>query len=323
VQLLDIDLNEYARERVLQPISGFRVGLIGGVGRDIEYGRVVSYSIRRCEFDEFLARRSGARLFEGTPLSHLRRSGNNWIVNENIRAPLVIGAGGTFCPVARRLGAKAADEVVVTAQEAEFEMDDSQRVRTAVRGEVPELFFSRDLSGYGWCVRKQNFLNVGFGHLNKHHLPSCVSEFLEFLHESKRLCFPLPGKLHGHAYLLAGQMRKNLIHDGVLLIGDAAGLAYSPSGEGIRPAVESGILAARTVVQAKGYYDRLHMEGYRERLIAHFGGQQNQWFAGTAQTLFQYAARALSHPLLTSPRFVRNVILDRWFLRADAPALSC
>ena len=39
---------------------------------------------------------------------------------------------------------------------------------------------------------------------------------------------------------------------GVLTIGDAAGLAYPESGEGIRPAIESGRLAAQILIEAGG-----------------------------------------------------------------------
>ena len=47
-----------------------------------------------------------------------------------------------------------------------------------------------------------------------------------------------------------------LVDDGVLWIGDAAGLAYAESGEGIRPGVESGIMAARVIAAAAGDYAR-------------------------------------------------------------------
>lgn len=313
---------EYASERVLQPITGFRVGAIGDGGREIEYGRVISYSIRRCEFDEFLARRSGARLIEETPLTSLERSGDGWIANGSIRAPLVIGAGGHFCPVARLLGAKATHEIVVAAQEIEFELDASQRARTPVRGEVPELYFCADLRGYGWCIRKQNFLNVGIGRLSERQLNAHTSDFVSFLKHSERLPFDLPGKLLGHAYLLYGEMRQNLVQDGALLIGDAAGLASSPSGEGIRPAIESGLLAARTIIEAKGRYTRPQLESYRRRLALLFGNKPKHWTAGIGRFLSRNAICKISRPLLASRWFARKVILDRWFLHVNVPALS-
>ena len=40
-----------------------------------------------------------------------------WVVNDEIEAPLLVGAGGHFCPVAQHLGAVLADETIVAAQE--------------------------------------------------------------------------------------------------------------------------------------------------------------------------------------------------------------
>jgi hypothetical protein len=58
--------------------------------------------------------------------------------------------------------------------------------------------------------------------------------------------------LHGHAYLGSGVGPSPVIGPGVMLVGDAAGLAYSESGEGIRPAIESGRLVAKTLIAALG-----------------------------------------------------------------------
>src|SRR5579862_3658801 len=69
---LQIDLGDYRRERVLQPITGFRTGMIGGGPVFTRYDRPVSYGIRRCEFDHYLLARSGARLQLGEPLASLR-----------------------------------------------------------------------------------------------------------------------------------------------------------------------------------------------------------------------------------------------------------
>src|SRR5262249_59691015 len=44
---LDLDLADYGRERTLQPITGFRTGLIGGKPVGTSYGHAVSYGIRR------------------------------------------------------------------------------------------------------------------------------------------------------------------------------------------------------------------------------------------------------------------------------------
>ena len=58
--VLGVDPDDYANSHVCQPITGFRTGMIGGDEIGTEYGRIVSYGIRRCEFDHFLLERSGA-----------------------------------------------------------------------------------------------------------------------------------------------------------------------------------------------------------------------------------------------------------------------
>src|ERR1700728_1070052 len=63
---LGIDACDYGRDRVLQPITAFRTGYIGGPAMETGYNATVSYGIRRREFDDYLLRRSGARLMEGT-----------------------------------------------------------------------------------------------------------------------------------------------------------------------------------------------------------------------------------------------------------------
>lgn len=117
VTTLEIDPAHDARNNVLQPITAFRTGAIGGPTVLTEYGSTVSYGIRRREFDDYLLRRSGARLLPGTPLTDLRREGSFWIANDAIRARLVVGAGGHFCPVARR---QLTNDFAVVAQEVEF-----------------------------------------------------------------------------------------------------------------------------------------------------------------------------------------------------------
>lgn len=319
---MEVAAPEYARDRVLQPIAGFRVGLIGATGKDIEYDRTISYGIRRCEFDEYLARRCGARLMEGAALASLERAGDEWIVNDRLRARLLIGAGGHFCPVARRLGANARSEVAVAAQEIEFEMDAAQQAQCAVRADVPELFFCGDLRGYGWAFRKGNFLNVGLGRLSEQRLGSHVQSFVAYLRAAGRIGFDLLPRMKGHAYLLYGDRRREVLGDGVLLIGDAAGLAYSQSGEGIRPAIESGLLAAETALEANGDYSREQLEPYRARLGRVFGDAQKNWASAVGRVLPPRVIRALAGALVGTRWFARRVILDRWFLHLDEPALT-
>jgi geranylgeranyl reductase family protein len=317
-----IDPAQYACGRVLQPITGFRTSCIGGPVVETQYGRPISYGIRRYEFDDYLLKRSGATLYEGVTLKQLDRSGENWVINGQIQTRLLIGAGGTFCPVARFLGAKVNREVVVTAQEAEFVMNDRQLARCAIRAETPELYFCSDLKGYGWCFRKQNVLNVGLGRLDPHGLSRHAAEFLKFLKAAGRLSLDLAPNLLGHAYALYGRTSRQLAGDGVLLIGDAAGVAYAQSGEGIRPAIESGLLAAKVVLGAQGCYSQERLGSYRDLLVERFGDADNNWLTRLGRRVPSGVVSLIGRRLMATEWFSREVVLNRWFLRQHELALS-
>ena len=320
VQELQIDFTEYARGRVLQPITGFRTSRIGGPEVETDYAQLISYGIRRREFDDYLLRRSGGRILAAAALKSMERAGDSWIVNSEIRARLIVGAGGHFCPVARFLGADAKKEVAVAAQECEFEMSEEQRAQCAVRGEIPELFFCDDMKGYGWCFRKGNFLNVGLGRLDPHALPGHVAKFVEYVKRAGKIGFDISAAMLGHAYVLYRQTKRRVVDDGVMLIGDAAGLAYSQSGEGIRPAIESGLLAAQAIGAAAGVYSAENLERYRALLASRFGSNED-WATAIGARLPSSWIKSLGKLILANRWFSRHVVLDRWFLHRTEPAL--
>jgi flavin-dependent dehydrogenase len=319
---LSIDPSDYAQARLLQPITGFRTGCIGGPAIDSDYRATVSYGIRRREFDEYLLRRSGARMMEGTALASLERSDGGWIANGNIRSRLVVGAGGHFCPVARLTGAKGTRENAVVAQEAEFEMDERQRAGCHVRAELPELYFCADIKGYGWCFRKGNFLNIGLGRLDQHRLSDHVAAFVEFLRSTGRIDFDVPASMVGHAYLLYGVSERRPVVDALLLIGDSVGLAYKQSGEGIRPAIESGLLAAQAIASAQGDYSRARLLKYESQLARRFGTSGRDWASRAGEHLPSSWIGALGRALLGTQWFVRDIVIKRWFLHSNDPLLE-
>jgi len=316
---LAIAPEDYAPGRTLQPISGFRLSSIGGPQVDIRCQRIVSYGIRRCEFDEYLLRRGGARLREGEPITSIERSDGGWLVNGNIRARVLVGASGHFCPVSRYLGNKGSPAPVV-AQEVEFEMDLAQAASSNVAGDLPELFFCRDMRGYGWVFRKDNFLNVGLGRTDSHEISRHVKEFVGVLKKTRDVEVPGNG-ITGHAYGLFGHSHRTILDDGVLLIGDAAGLAYAESGEGIRPAVESGLIAAHTILSANGDYRGKQLVLYRDLLTSRL--QREHGRLDTLSQLLPHAVKEFAgRTLLRSRAFCRNVVMDQWFLRVAEQRLA-
>ncbi len=318
---LEIDVDDYRRTRTFQPITGFRVGLIGdGRAIEVRYDTPVSFGIRRCEFDHYLLQRSNATLVLGQSASAIRRKGSEWIVNDAIRAKMLVGAGGHFCPVAHLLKDANQSSSVVAAQEVEFPIHPDDVDKFAIDEEVPELYFCQDLKGYGWCFRKQGFMNVGFGRLDAHGLPKQTSEFVDFLKQTHRIPRDGEWRWRGHAYLVAGETGRHPVDDGVMLIGDAAGLAYPQSGEGIRPAIESGLMAAATIARAGGTYTRDRLQPYTADLERRFGSSRlSRLLAGFIP---QGVSAGMARKLLESPWFVRHLVIDRWFLHAQQPALA-
>jgi flavin-dependent dehydrogenase len=307
--------------RTFQPITGFRVGLIDGRDEiETRYGRPVSFGIRRCEFDHYLLQRSDARLKSGDAVTSLRSNGGHWIVNDAIRTPMLVGAGGHFCPVSRWINGPTHAAPVVVAREAEFLLDARDAAALAIEGEVPELYFCRDLKGYGWCFRKQGYLNIGLGRLDRQSLPAATAEFVAFLTARAKISPHTATRWRGHAYALYGPSHRRMVDHGVLLVGDAAGLAYPQSGEGIRPAVESGLLAAATIIEASGRYTRNRLEPYAARLHSRFG--TGPLSRAVARILPGGVATAVGRRLMETPAFVRHIVLDRWFLHAREPALT-
>jgi geranylgeranyl reductase family protein len=304
-QLLELDPAEYRTTGLtLQEITAFRTGkhLI-----ETRYPRVISYAIRRCEFDDFLLRRARVRVLGGMPVTTIRRGADRWIVNDAIEAPVIIGAGGHFCPVARHLRGGPDTSRPVVAKEAECRLDGRD---TRVTGNAPELFFCRDLEGYAWCVRKGDYVNVGIGRRESRAFGAHVSNFVTYLEKSGLLTRASELQWRGHAYLAAGSGPRPLVADGMLLVGDAAGLAYPESGEGIRPAIESGRLAAEMLIAAKGRHSLDDLQPYADSL-RRLHPPAPPANAGRVRT----GITAIGRLLLASPWFTRRVVLDRWFLR--------
>jgi flavin-dependent dehydrogenase len=317
---LGVDPAEYAEGRTLQPIQGFRVRRLGAAESRAAFGETVSYGIRRCELDHFLLARSKATLRTGTKLRSLERAEGVWRVNGALEAPLLVGAGGHFCPVARRLTGDAPGAPVIAAQELEFPVADAEANAFDVEPALPELYFSPDLQGYGWVFRKGRYLNVGLGRRAPQKLGAELRAFLAWLTSEGKLPPTLPDVVHGHAYLLRGEAERPLVADGVALVGDAAGLAWPKSGEGIRPAVESGLLLAEALRSARSPADPAALEAYAGAVRARFGPDVAP--RALEDRLPAAWRRRLAGRLFAWPWFAREVVVKRWFLHAELPSLT-
>jgi flavin-dependent dehydrogenase len=212
--------------------------------------------IRRYELDEWLLKSSGAELHLGVTAKDIKRVDGVWHVG-NMQAKVLIGAGGTHCPVARILSPERPRRPV-GVQELELPADPVEVARTRLGNDgEPELLLFDDISGYGWNVPKRDWVNVGCGTLDA----TRVRAAWEHTREQIRAHVPPEADLEhvkGHSYYLfdpahlAGATRDN-----AYLVGDSLGLAHPLTAEGIVPATISGRLAAESILDGGDYIARL------------------------------------------------------------------
>src|SRR6267378_3791530 len=212
----------------------------------------VQHSIRRFEFDAWLLERSGAPL-EQHNVRRIERDGNDFVIDDAFRCRWLIGAGGTRCPVYRTLfrdlNPRAGELQIVTLEhEIQYDWQDS---------DCHLWFFDHGLPGYSWYVPKeQGWLNVGVGGIAErlkrggHDLRQHWAHLTAML--EGRLA---PGARYdpsGYSYYLRGRVDV-VRRDNAFITGDAAGLATRDLGEGIGPAIRSGLRAAQAIVAGEPY----------------------------------------------------------------------
>jgi geranylgeranyl reductase family protein len=266
----DLELDPDAYPHTIQPFEDVVVS-VDGVEHATRFGHVASYGIVRAEFDTFLLRRAaaaGAVVREGERVRTVQRIAGGVLVETDgcsARAPVVLGAGGHHCPVARAFGSICRDEDVVVTQESETRVGRELLHRLTPHHGSPELFAEPDFHGYGWYFTKGDFLNVGVGAIGGAPIGQRLGRLRALLKDRGRLPATLElTPFRGHAYGVRRQRPRRLAGDHFALVGDAAALARDFSGEGIGPAVRSACLAAEAILAGE-------LATYPDRIAAAFG----------------------------------------------------
>jgi len=224
----------------------------------VHYGRLhvpvacVQYSIRRFEFDAWLLERSGAPVQQHT-VRHINPDGDGYVIDGAFRARHLIGAGGTRCPVYRELfrelNPRASELQIVTLEhEIEYDWHDP---------DCHLWFFEEGLPGYSWYVPKERgWLNVGVGAIAERMKARGQDIRQHWAHLAAKLDRSLAPRAHydpgGYSYYLRGCVDV-VRRDNAFITGDAAGLASRDLGEGIGPAIRSGLRAAAAILDGTPY----------------------------------------------------------------------
>jgi geranylgeranyl reductase family protein len=260
----------------------------------------------RADLDEILARhaeKAGARLMERTAVTgpvvdertgrvtgvtakpvddRGRRLGDD----ETYTAPVVVACDGVSARLAIALGLERRDDrpmgVAVRAY-YETSRHDDEWMESWLELWDGDPGTSNLLPGYGWIFGVGNgTANVGLGILNT----SKAFQHVDYKDVLRRWLAHTPdewgfrdenlvGRI-GSAALPMGFNRKPHYTRGMLLCGDSGGMVNPFNGEGIDYALESGHLAAETVVQAlarpEGPGRERVLDGYAAALDSAYGG---------------------------------------------------
>jgi geranylgeranyl reductase family protein len=319
VALEDLEIDPDTYPLTIQPFTAC-VLEFAGARHETAWRRPASNGIIRRELDHYLLERAaatGADVRWGIRVTDVRAdSGGVTVETERgpFRAPVVVGAGGHRCPVARALGHVSPREEVVVAQESETRLSPEWAEHLHTFMQAPELYVERDLRGYGWFFPKQEFINVGVGCTggNDGTLPRRREELVAALRVSGRLPAGLTLEpFKGYAYVVRRQAPRRLTGERFCLVGDAAGLARDLSGEGIGPAIRSGVLAAGAVTDflRRG----TPLDGYARGIVNLYGAGEPGWLARQIARLPDAMGHVAVRLILGSRLARRRIVFDSIF----------
>lgn len=247
LQDANLEINDYKQS--LTEFTGFEVSF-----RGFHFHlRTRQYAIRRVEFDHWLLQRSGAD-FHQHQVREIFYEHGQYIIDGEYSAPILVGAGGTHCPVYqaffRERSPRPAQKLIVALEEEfQYQVEDP-RCRL--------WFFEHRLPGYAWYVPKSGgYVNVGIG-ASQRALQSrggALKRHWEMLTRQLEESGLVRGHTYnplGHSYYLR-HTTSEIQKGNVYLVGDALGLATLDMGEGIGPAIQSGQRAAEAIIHGSQY----------------------------------------------------------------------
>ncbi|MBX3706664.1 MAG: FAD-dependent monooxygenase [Pseudomonadales bacterium] len=215
--------------------------------------RTPQHSIRRFEFDRWLLERSAAPVAQHN-VRHVEPDGEGYRIDDKYRCRYLVGAGGTRCPVYRDLF-RAAQPRPKALQAVTLELEFPFAWRD---GACHLWFLAGGLPGYAWYVPKADgYLNIGVGGMAdklkrrddeiRRHWDGLVQRLL-----AGGLLDAPPAQPGGYSYFLRGGTERPRLGN-AFVVGDAAGLATRDMCEGIGPAVQSGLRAARAILDGQPF----------------------------------------------------------------------
>jgi flavin-dependent dehydrogenase len=242
---LAIDPTEYPHG--ILKLNQFKISL--GAKHRIFHLPTKQFSIRRVEFDHWLLQRAGAEVVPH-PVKGIERNGSQFIIDKKFTCRFLVGAGGSNCPVRKTFFGEHGGKKVLTK---EIEYPTAKKLGAACTLWIP--FAGK---GYAWAVQKAGAVNIGYGGLasgmNPSEMPYHWKKFIALLENSGNSNDEEHPPTSWFYFLNRPWKKITVKKNRAYIVGDAVGLATMDLGEGIGPAVESGILAARDILGTEEYF---------------------------------------------------------------------
>ena len=210
------------------------------------------YAIRRLEFDHWLLKFSRASVIHHE-VKDIQKTKNGYLIDNQFTADIVIGAGGTHCPVYHQFfkadQPRVGEKIVALEEEYPADWQD---------GTCRLWFFENDLPGYAWYVPKEGgFVNLGVGgndRVLREKGSNIQKQWTYFVNKLIRMELVENRQFNpeGYVYYLRSP-QECFEKDNIYLVGDAAGLATLDMGEGIGPAIRSGLMLAESILNNTKY----------------------------------------------------------------------
>lgn len=249
--------------------------------------RTVSHCIRRWDFDQWLLAKAGENnptldRYFGHPVTEVERTGVSAGVTlsngQQLSASLIIACDGAHSIVGKTFAGHDMDREHFSGAVRQYYSNIS-----GLRADTSEVYFLKDyLPGYFWIFPLDgNGANVGFGMLSstiaerridlRKSLERIIRETPEF-RERFASATPL-GPIRGSGLPLGSRLQP-VSGDRFMVCGDAASLVDPFSGEGIAPAMESGVFAAEQAMECfrTQRFDAEAMSAYERRIRARYQG---------------------------------------------------
>jgi geranylgeranyl reductase family protein len=232
---------------ILDTIYGVRLSYKMIPHRVRTYDKPLAYMVARDQFDALLAskaREAGAAVEDDIEVKDVQLNRGHVLVKTNtdsFSTPLLVGADGANSRVVHALGIRAGFEYGL-----------------GVNGDIPvnsEVYsrwdglFGLDYGipgGYAWVFPKGDYLAVGAG--SSFRVSKRLRPYTLQLTRSYQLGTVNGDAIKGHLMPLK-RASTRLVHDRVLLVGDAAGVIDPLSGEGMFYGIKSSYLAANSIVK--------------------------------------------------------------------------